>query len=264
MNSSIRYLNYGVVAAMTVWGALSVSAADNTTTSSAGSTTATSSGAKLDHRDTAFIKDAAQGGLAEVEMGRMAETQAQNPQVKQLGQRLVQDHTTANQQLMQIAQQAGVNVPSDTNRKETHMENKLQGQTGAAFDKAFVEHALTDHEKDIRKFEKASQDTKDPQLKAWIDKNLPILRQHLEMARAAGTSVGVDQRTLSAADQFLSQQGTQGAASGSLNSSHSQGLGTSNTGESGRGASGSVNDRTSGATHNTTGQGNSTSGQNTK
>jgi putative membrane protein len=240
---------------MTVWGALRVSAADTptTTTSSSANRSATATGTKLDHRDTAFIKDASQGGLAEVEMGRVAEQQAQNPQVKQLGQRLVQDHSKANQQLMQIAQQEGVNLPADTSRKESHAEKQLQGKTGAAFDKAFVEHALTDHEKDIRKFQTELQNTQNPQLKAWIEQTLPSLRQHLEMARAAGASVGVDQNTLNAADRFLSQQGTV-----------HQGIGTPSTGESGRGASGSVLDRTSGNTHDTTTPGSSTPGQTTK
>ena len=179
----------------------------------------------------------------------MVASQAQNAQVKQLGQRLVQDHGSANQELTQIAQQNGVMLPNDTSRKDGHMESKLHGKTGADFDKAFVEHALTDHEKDIRKFQKASQDVKDPQLKAWIDKNLPVLRQHLEMARTAGASVGVDQKALTAADRFLSEQG-----------SRSQGLGTSGSTESGR-ATSSTPDRSSAATHGTTSHDNSTPGQ---
>jgi putative membrane protein len=253
MNSSIRYLNYGVVAAMTLWGSLSVTAADTSTTTAPADTTATATGTKLDHRDNAFIKEASQGGLAEIEMGRMAEQHAQNAQVKQLAERLVQDHTKANQQLMQIAQQDGVNLPPAASRKESHTENKLQGKTGAAFDKAFVEHALTDHEKDIKKFQTELQNTKSPQLKAWIEQTLPALRQHLELARAAGASVGLDQGTLNATDRFLSQQGTV-----------NQGLGTSSTGESGRGASGSALDRNSANTHGTTSQGSSTSGQTPK
>src|SRR5262249_30456277 len=120
-----------------------------------------------------------------------------------------------------LAQKNNISPPSEPTRRENRMASKLQDKTGAEFDKAFAEHVLTDHEKDIRKYQKALQGVKDPELKAFIQKNLPVLRQHLEMARTAGAAVGVDQKALSAADRFLSSQAGQGT-SGDLNQTGSE------------------------------------------
>jgi len=228
-NYSLKYLNHGVIAAVAVWGATSAFAAeqstDSATTSSTltGQSTSGSQSSSFNRKEQSFLKEAAEGGQAEVEMGQMAAEKAQNAEVKRLGQRLVQDHTKANQELMQIAQKSGVMLPTESTHKENHMTQQLQDKTGAEFDKAFAQHALTDHEKDIRKYQSALQDAKDPEVKAFIQKSLPILRQHLEMARTAGAAVGVDQKTLSAADQFLSSQ-------------HQQGLGTAPSSETGSGS----------------------------
>ena len=94
------------------------------------------------------------------------------------------------------------------------MANKLQDKTGADFDKAFAEHAIKDHEKDITKFQKALQNTKDADLRAFIEKSLPVLRQHLQMARNAGSAVGVDQKILSSADRMISGNDAVGTAPG--------------------------------------------------
>jgi putative membrane protein len=200
MKTSIRLFNRGLVAAMALYGTSTAFAADTST--------------QLDRKDAEFIKEAAQGGQSEVELGKLALEKSQNQQVKMLGEHLQQDHSKANQELMQIAQQEGANLPSQPTRKENREVDRFQNMSGAAFDKAFAEHAIKDHEKDIDKYEKALQSCKDPSLKAWIEKNLPVLRQHLQMAVTAGSAVGVDQRTLSSADRFLSNQTGQGTAVG--------------------------------------------------
>jgi putative membrane protein len=179
---------------------------------------------QLDRHDANFIKDAAKDGEAEVQLGQMAAQKAQNQEVKQLAQHLQQDHSKANQELTQLAQSKGVTLPTEPPRKEERAENRLQDKTGADFDKAFAEHVIKDHEKDIRTFEKALQNTKDTDVKAFIEKTLPSLRQHLQMARTAGAAVGVDQRTLSGVDRFLT--------------SHNEGLGTAPGSETGRSTTG--------------------------
>ncbi len=216
MNQGIRYLSHGLVAAVAVWGTVTAFAADTT---------------QLDHKDAAFIKDAAQDGEAEVQLGKLAAEKGQNNSIKQLGQHLQQDHTQANQQLMQLAQSKGLTLPTEPARKEERTENRLQDKTGADFDKAFAEHVIKDHEKDIQKFQKALQNCKDADVKAFIEKNLPALRQHLEMARNAGSAVGVDQRILSSADKFMS-------------SNANEGVGTAGTSQSGVSGSGLENNRT--------------------
>jgi len=202
-STSKRYLTYGIVGTLAVWGAFNLRAAD-TLRSADTATTAD----HADRKDTSFIKEAAQGNLSEVEVGKLAVERGQNSLVKQLGQRLQDDHAKSNQELTQIAQHTGVTLPDQA--KKEHAMTKLEGKTGTDFDKAFAEHALMDHEKDIRKYQKALQDVKDPQLQAYISKSLPVLRQHLELARAAGSAVGVDQKALTAADNFLSEHSQQG------------------------------------------------------
>jgi putative membrane protein len=228
-SKTMQHLNRAIIASVAVLGALSCLAAQT---------------GKADHKESAFIKDAAQGGQAEVQMGQMAAQKAQNDQVKQFAQHLQQDHSQANQELTQIAQKLGVNVPSQPDRKETRTSEKLQDMTGANFDKAFIEHAIKDHQKDITKYEKALQDVQDPGLKAFIQKSLPTLHKHLQMARTTGTAVGVDEKTLTAADRFLSEH-----SAGSL---RNQGVGTtgSSTESGSSGTKGQSDHDTSG--HNST------------
>ena len=195
MNTLIQYspafrrLRNGLITAVALYGSWNVLAADSS---------------QLDHKDASFIKEASQGGMAEIQLGKMVTDKAQNAELKEFGKRLQQDHTAANQELMQIAQKNGVTLPSELNRKENREADKLQDKTGADFDKAFAEYAIKDHEKDIDTYQKTLRDCKDADLRAWIDKNLPVLRQHLQMVRNVGSAVGVDQRTLSSADKYLS------------------------------------------------------------
>ena len=217
--SKTRFLTQGLVTAVALYGAWNVAAADRTS--------------QLDHKDSAFIKDAARGGEAEVQMGQMGVSKAQNQEVKQLAQRLEQDHTKANQELTQIAQKDGVNLPTTPARKEERVADRLQDKTGAEFDKAFAEHAIKDHVRDIEKFQKALQTCKDPELKAFIEKNIPVLEQHLQMARTAGAAVGVDQKVLASADRLLNQTGKAGTSS--LYNQPNQGIGTAAGSQSGQG-----------------------------
>ena len=199
-SAPIRHVSQGLVAALAVWGAATVHAADTS-----GTTTS-----QLDRKDTSFIKDAAQGNEAEVQLGKLALEKATSPDVKQLGQHLQTDHTKANQDLMQLAQTKGVTLPTEPPRKEERLADRLQDKSGSDFDKAFAEHAIKDHQKDIQKYEKAMQNSKDADLKAYIEKCLPVLRQHLQMARNAGAAVGVEQKVLLSADKFLSSHPIEG------------------------------------------------------
>src|ERR1051325_3294396 len=185
-SSGIRCVSQGLAVAVALWTASTAFAADTT--------------GQLDRHDANFLKDAAKDGEAEVQMGQMAAQKAQNQDIKALAQHIQQDHSKANQELTQLAQTKGLTLPTEPTRREERAENKLQDKTGADFDKAFAEHVIKDHERDIRSFEKALQKGKDTDVKAFIEKTLPALRHHLQMARNAGAAVGVDQRTLSGAD----------------------------------------------------------------
>lgn len=194
---SLPRVSRAIVAIATAIGACQSYAADTSSNTS-----------QLDRSETSFIKEAYHGGIAEVEMGKTALLNAQNSQIKQLGEHLREDHSKAGQELAQIAQKNGITLTADVKRSDNRELNKLQKQTGAEFDKAFADAAIKDHTKDIDKYQKALRDTKNPELRAYIEKNIPVLKQHLQMARNAGSAVGVDQRTLSSADKYLSDTQT--------------------------------------------------------
>jgi putative membrane protein len=151
-------------------------------------------------KDSKFVQEASAGGQMEVRMGQLAVQNGQSQDVKNLGQRLVDDHKKANQELQSLAQKKNISLSSDEHGKHQKMVDKLQGKSGADFDKAFVTMAVKDHKKDIAKFEKCSNDVNDPDLKAFIDKTLPTLREHLKMAQDAARNLGISEATLTSTD----------------------------------------------------------------
>jgi putative membrane protein len=174
--------------------------ADSSTTSSTDrssdrslSTTADqNSTSKLSHGDTSFIKEAAKGGLMEVKMGQTAKDHASNQDVKNYGDMLVKDHSKANERLTQLASQKGVNLADEMSAKESRAMKDIEEKSGADFDRAFIEDAIKDHRKDIAKFEKASRDLNDSELKAFATETLPTLRNHLAEAERIAKSLGVN------------------------------------------------------------------------
>ena len=138
---------------------------------------------KLARADRKFIQDAAEGGMFEVEVAKLASSKATDPNVKSFASKMLDDHTNANNELVQLANSKNVELPAAPPRGKRKDVEKLGKLSGNDFDKRFVrEVGVKDHEKDIKKFEKASGKVKDPELKAWVDKTLPHLREHLAMA----------------------------------------------------------------------------------
>ena len=131
-----------------------------------------------------FIKEAAEGNLAEVQMGQMAQQNGQSADVKSFGQMLAQDHGQANQQLSSVAGNMGVQMPTEPNRKQKADYAKMAKMSGAKFDKAFAQHMVADHKKDIRDFEKQSK--KNDAAGQFAQQTLPVLRKHLETAQSLG------------------------------------------------------------------------------
>jgi len=140
--------------------------------------------AAVSNADKTFATEAAQGGMAEVQLGQLAAEKAASPQVKQFAQRMVTDHTQANQELMQIVKQQSLTVPTQVGSKEKGDMERLRGLSGAQFDTAYMQHMLQDHQKDVADFQKQAQSGSDPALKAFAQKYLPILQQHLQMAQS--------------------------------------------------------------------------------
>jgi putative membrane protein len=139
---------------------------------------------KLARGDRKFIQEAAEGGMFEVEVAKLAESKATDSNVKNFAHTLVEEHTAANNELVQLANAKKVELPAAPPRGKRKDIEKLGKKSGAEFDQDFIrEVGIKDHEKDIKKFEKASGSVKDADLKAWVDKTLPHLRQHLAQAQ---------------------------------------------------------------------------------
>jgi putative membrane protein len=140
--------------------------------------------------DKTFIEHAAQGGRAEVELGKLAESHAQSPDVKNFAKRMVEDHGKANDQLKQIAQKEGVKLPSGMGKEHEEVKNRLEKLHGASFDQAYMHDMVQDHQKDVREFQQAANSLQDPQLKQFAQQTLSTIQQHLQMAEQLATAEG--------------------------------------------------------------------------
>lgn len=139
--------------------------------------------AMLSAGDRRFMMEAARGGMAEVKLGQLAADRGSMDAVKQFGQRMVQDHGKANDELMQLAQQKGVMLPKGVGAKNQKVMTRLSGLSGAAFDRAYVSDMVKDHQKDIAMFQSEATRGKDADVRAWAAKTLPTLQEHYRMVR---------------------------------------------------------------------------------
>jgi putative membrane protein len=140
--------------------------------------------------DQSFVMKVAEGGLAEVELGKLAAQKGQSEEVKKFGQRMVDDHGKANDELKSLAQQKNITIPTDLNAKDKALRDTLASLKGAQFDREYMHAMLTDHQKDVAAFRTESKSGKDPDVKAWAGKTLPTLEEHLKQARDANRAVG--------------------------------------------------------------------------
>ena len=130
---------------------------------------AANSGSTAKVNDTKFAKEAAMGGMLEV----------------QLGQKMVDDHTKANDDLKAIASKDSIELPTALDAKHQARLDKLSKLSGAAFDKAYVKDQLKDHQMDVREFQAESQGGTNADVKDFATKTLPVLQQHLDMVKVA-------------------------------------------------------------------------------
>ena len=140
--------------------------------------------------DRAFMNKAAQGGMAEVRMGQLAQQNAQSQQVKDFGSRMVTDHTAAGDKLKQVAGEKNVTLPTQLSAKDQAMLDRMSKLHGDAFDKAYMHDMVQDHETDVAEFKHEEKAAKDPQLKDWVSSTLPTLEDHLAQAKKVAASVG--------------------------------------------------------------------------
>jgi putative membrane protein len=139
--------------------------------------------------DREFMRKAASGGAAEVELGRLATERATRPTVKDFGARMVKDHSAANAELATLAKSKGVELPAGLTAEDQALRDRLTALQGADFDRTYMQEMVKDHTQDVAEFEKAAQTASDPDVKAWAASKLPILRDHLALARDINSQV---------------------------------------------------------------------------
>jgi putative membrane protein len=135
----------------------------------------------LSSKDRTFVMQAGQLSMMEVELGRLAVKRGSSAGVKQYGQEMVEDHTRANQELMQLAMQKKVELPTEMSTQNTALIDRLSGLSGKSFDAAYKQAMIDSHKQAIALFQAQSQQGQDPELKAWATQKLPNLQAHLEM-----------------------------------------------------------------------------------
>jgi putative membrane protein len=155
---------------------------------------------KLSPSDEKFMTEAAQGGLAEVELGKLATEKGSSDQVKKFGQRMVDDHSKANDELKQLASSKGVNLPDQPKAKDKATKERLSKLNGAEFDRAYMQDMVKDHKKDVAEFNKESNSAKDSDVKQFASKTLPTLKDHLQQAQQIAPSGKSDSSKTSASN----------------------------------------------------------------
>jgi putative membrane protein len=144
---------------------------------------------KLSKGDADFIREAAQGGIMEVQLGKIAQTKASDGKVKEFGKRMEQDHGKANEQLMKLAADKGMQLSNELDKRHKAKVDKLSKHSGAEFDRNYMDEMVTDHKADIKKFEQQSEKAKDADLKKFATETLPILKEHLRLAESTAKDI---------------------------------------------------------------------------
>jgi putative membrane protein len=126
---------------------------------------------------------AMEGDMAEIQLARLAQQKASSSQVKEFAQRMIDDHTKLDAEMKPMAQQFGVEAPTDLSAKHKAVQSKLQGLSGDNFDQEYVKAMVSDHSEDDQAFLREQTMAKDPTLKNAVTQAEPIIAEHLRMAK---------------------------------------------------------------------------------
>jgi putative membrane protein len=186
---------------------------------------------KLPAADVDFVNQATAAGMAEVDLGKLGAEKATDPSVKQFAQRMVDDHGKANEQLIKILADEKVEVPKELPADAASTKDQLSSLSGADFDREFMTHMVSGHEKAVALFDKESKEGQDAQLKQFAEQTLPTIQDHLKQAQQIQSSLG------KVAGQSPEQQTAPAAGTSSQTGTEASSSGTSATQEAARPAS---------------------------
>ncbi|HPU49951.1 MAG TPA: DUF4142 domain-containing protein [Burkholderiaceae bacterium] len=144
---------------------------------------------RLARQDRSFVEDAAESGMAEVQMGKLAQQRASNPEVRRHGERMVADHSKANEELTSLAQAKGIKLPSGPSRAQQRMHDNMAKLQGDKFDRLYMAQMVSDHRKAVSLFEKEARSGDNADLKAFAQKTLPTLQEHLKLTETVNASL---------------------------------------------------------------------------
>jgi putative membrane protein len=150
--------------------------------------------AKAETKSTAqaFLQKAAEGQQAEIVLGELASKRAGNAQVKQFGEKMIEDHRKARAEIQQLASREGVALSSELTGKHKDKHELFARLSGSEFDRAYMKHMLRDHRKDVKEFERNVKAINDPQVQQWAEGTLPVLKQHLRQAQQIASVIDMD------------------------------------------------------------------------
>jgi len=139
--------------------------------------------------DAEFAVKAADAGLSEVQLGRLAMERATDARVKDFATRMVRDHEQANDELLSIAARHNITLPPAASEDEVDKQRDLREKSGADFDRAYMRQMVDDHDDAVSLFEDAASDARNPDLQSFAARTLPALKKHLEEARSIRDSI---------------------------------------------------------------------------
>jgi len=140
-----------------------------------------SQGKSFDERQ--FLMDTVTDGLTEVAIGKLGVEKASRDDVKQFAQKIVDDHTKANEELKELATGGGLTVPDALDEKQQARVDKLAKQSGGEFDKSFLKDQIKFHQQKIKEFQQETEGGHVQQLKDYVAKAQPTMEQHLDRAK---------------------------------------------------------------------------------
>jgi putative membrane protein len=168
--------------------------ADNSSSSTSATSASTdansNAGGQMSSSDQQFVTEAANGGMKEVELSNYVAQKTQSMEVRQLAERIAQDHSTANSELKSAAQQDNGNIPASMDEKAMQELDHFKKMSGTKLDQMYVQHMIEDHKKDIAKFQEEASGGTSRQVKAFAQKTLPTLQEHLQMAKDTQSKMG--------------------------------------------------------------------------
>jgi putative membrane protein len=141
--------------------------------------------------DKDFFKHAAEGGIAEVEAGKLAQSKGNSQAVKDFGAMMVKDHSEANDKLESIATMENVDLPSTSSAMQMASKAKLEVLTGGTFDKSYIKGQIAAHQQTAALFKKEIASGKDTQAQAFAKATLPTVQAHLKKIKQIAADAGV-------------------------------------------------------------------------